>query len=240
MTNIPGEVYESLEGILEIVVSEPAYIKEWFDYLKKREIRPDTIRGRLNNISILLQQFSTSPFRAQIPSSLLVVKSLVKLCVFDMKTKTTSSDDMFNGGLLPRNGKADLIDMWELLCPLLDQILAMAVQHELSLALFSLANKIIFFGFYSENANGRMNAIVNMTHKDFQQLCRQRYFASNKTKSFNYHGKQIVCLGNQSDLVVQIEDYIKYLRPQAVLRAARSSCSSSACADQNSEFVFLQ
>jgi hypothetical protein len=221
--------YESLEGIVEVVVTEADLIKLWFDYLKEVGQAPDSIRGRLNNISILLQQFATSIFRTGIPSVLLVIKSLVRVCVFEMKQKHSSSEDMIDQGLLPKKGKGDLIAMWDILCPLLDDIMALARRQVISTPLYILAIQILFFGFYSENANGRMQAIVFMTMADYRQLCAKSYYTSKKTKSLTYGEKQIVCLGNNSDLLVRIQDYMSILRPQAIHRCGNES-----------EHVFLQ
>jgi hypothetical protein len=217
--------------MVEVVVSESHLIRQWFDYLRDRGIKPDTIRGRLNNMSVLLQQFATSSFRTLIPSALLVIKSLVRVCVFKMKQKN-SSEDMIDEGLLPRKGKEDLIAMWKILCPLLDQILSLARQQVICHDLYALAIRILFFGFYSDNANGRMQAIVCMTKADCKQLCQKGYYSSGKTKSVTYNGKQIVCIGNNSDLQSKIQDYMHILRPQVIDR--------NTVAAMDSEIVFLQ
>lgn len=230
--NEDDEDYECLEGIVEVVVSQPDLIKQWFDYLKGKLIKPDSIRGRLNNISVLLQQFVTSSFRTLIPPVLLAIKSLVKLCLFEMKERV-SSDDMVAQGLLPNKGKSDLIKMWNVLCPLLDRILSLARQQVIGQNLYALAIQILFFGFYSENANGRMQAIVCMTKAECKQLCSKRYYTSNKTKSRTYRGKQLVCVGDDSYLLSKIKDYMHILRPQVINR-------NKSMADEDSNLAFLQ
>ena len=216
-TNKDGKEYECLEDVVEVVVNEADRIKQWFDFLKENRIKPDSIRGRLHNVSILLQQFVTSSFRTLIPPVLVAIKPLIRKCAFDMKQKI-SSEDMVDQGLLPKKGKTDLIDMWKILCPLLDDILLLARQQVIGRNLYILAMQILFFGFYSEKAN-------------VKQLCDKKYYTSKKTKSVTYRGKQLVCLGHNSDLLSRIQDYVRILRPQVTFRKM---------AEEDSEHVFLQ
>ena len=219
-----------LQLVGDIVEKEPSHITDWFDHLKENNIKPDSIRGRLHNISILFQQFSEAQFRTSIPSALISVKNLIKVCQFEMKTQSVSKD-LFAEGLIPRRGKKDLLGMWTALCPVLDQIILVARQQEITHSCYVLVIRILLFGFYSENANGRMQAIVQMTIADFKHLSRRKYFTSSVTKSVAYHGKQLVCLGSNTMLLGKLREYMDIVRPQALNRSGTNDDSS---------LVFLQ
>jgi hypothetical protein len=218
------EKYESLEQILRACVSSPYRVRDWYDHLNKSNQKPDTIRGRLHNISILFQHFAECSFREKIPPVILTLKLLIKKCDSEIdNNKKLSLKDLCAAGLVPRKGKADLLAMWKVLCPLLDYILSVAQKQELTHSTYMLVIKILLFGFHSEAANGRYEAIVDMTFKDLKKLSRRNYFTSSKTKSYGTHGDQLVVVCSDSVLLEKIKKYMDIVRPQALRRLQKGS-----------------
>jgi hypothetical protein len=73
--------------------------------------------------------------------------------------------------------------------------------------------KILLFGFWAESANGRCQAIVSLTKNDFYKLCKNNFYTSEKTKSVQIYGDQIVQLSSHSMLRLNLEKFVKYVRP---------------------------
>ena len=91
-----------------------------------------------------------------------------------------------------------------------------------------LVLKCILFGFWAENANGRMRAIISMTMKQYRQMCRDNFNSSSQTKTLKQHGRQLVSLCTNSELLVILKQYVEYVRPQI------------KCESNNKEYIFLK
>ena len=114
---------------------------------------------------------------------------------------------------MPKNLKSDLLEMWKMLLPLMYNIIQLSKTVKLRKKLYSLLLRSLLFGFYSENANGRMNAIASMTLEQYEHMCKNSYHSSSETKSLKQHGRQLVSLCSNSELLVLMKDYVKYVRP---------------------------
>lgn len=84
------------------------------------------------------------------------------------------------------------------------------------------------FGFWAENSNGRMRAVVSMTLDQYRQMCKKNYNSSSKTKSIKQHGRQLVSLCSNSELLVYLKQYVNLVRPQI------------KCNRSEKEYVFLK
>ena len=77
---------------------------------------------------------------------------------------------------------------------------------------YSLFLKCLLFGFWAENANGRMNAVISMTMKQYRHMCKRNFNSSSHTKTIKQHGRQLVSLCSNSDLLVYLKLYVKHVR----------------------------
>jgi hypothetical protein len=94
--------------------------------------------------------------------------------------------------------------------------------------LYTLLLKCLLFGFWAENANGRMRAVISMTLEQYEQMCRVNYNSSNQTKSLKQHGLQLVTLCSNSELLVYLKMYVRHVRSQI------------KCVKSDREYVFLK
>jgi hypothetical protein len=125
-----------------------------------------------------------------------------------------STIDYINKGLLPKNLKSDLLQMWKLLLPLMYNIIQLSKTITIKKKLYSLLLRCILFGFWAENANGRMRAVISMTMEQYKHMCNKNYNSSSQTKSLKQHGRQLISLCSNSDLLVYLKMYVDFVRPQ--------------------------
>ena len=199
----------------------------WHDFLKEKEMSNDTIRGRFNNISVLIQLFNSSLTNSKdnVDKCIKYCRIITKKCEYNTNEflSKISTIDYINKGLLPKNLKSDLLKMWKMVLPLIHNILLLSKTVSLRKKLYSLLLRCILFGFWAENANGRMRAVISMTLDQYMHMCRKNYNSSSETKTIKQHGRQLVSLCSNSDLLVYLKMYVKFVRPQIEIKCNQIS-----------------
>jgi hypothetical protein len=191
--------------------------------LKSKGLSHDSIKGRFSNISILVQVFKSELSHEHFAAANVWIekaRQIITSCAYEinMLGSEITTNDLIEGGLLPKNLKKDLLLMWKTFIPLLDTIVSLAQSSYLKQQFYTTFLRILLFGFWSENSNGRMQAITSLTMKDLNFLIKSNYCSSNKTKTKHKHGPQLITLRNNSILLPFLEAYAKYIRKQAVER----------------------
>ena len=209
-----------LLNLLNYTVTRTEILDDWYDMLEDKKMTYDTIRGRLNNISVLIQLFQANLTNQKnnqtVDNFIKYCRIITKRCEY--KTSEVISNitttDYIDKGLLPKYLKRDLLKMWKMLLPLMFNIIQFSKSVKLRKTLYSLLLRCILFGFWAENSNGRMRAISTMTLTQYNHMCRKNYNSSSETKSIKQHGRQLVSLCTNSELLIYVKMYVKFVRPQ--------------------------
>jgi hypothetical protein len=212
---------------------KPMILDDWFDYLKDKNMAFDTIRGRFNNISVLIQHLNSSLGHVKDNAVEIFIdkcRIITRKCDYEITESNSniSTYDYIKQGLLPKNLKTDLLKMWQTLLPLMKNIIQLSKSLILTKKLYVLVLNCILFGFWAENANGRMKAVISMTLQQYKRMCKTNYNSSNQTKTLKQHGCQLVSLCSNSELLVFLKMYVRYIRPQI------------KCDLSNREYLFLK
>ena len=217
----------NLLKLINHIVVNTKLLDIWHDFLKEKEMSNDTIRGRFNNISVLIQLFNSSLTNSKdnVDKCIKYCRIITKKCEYNMNEflSKISTIDYINKGLLPKNLKSDLLKMWKMVLPLIHNILLLSKTVSLRKKLYSLLLRCILFGFWAENANGRMRAVISMTLDQYMHMCRKNYNSSSETKTIKQHGRQLVSLCSNSDLLVYLKMYVKIVRPQIEIKCNQIS-----------------
>jgi hypothetical protein len=217
--------YVNLINLMKLLVQKKDDILcNWERFLRSKNMSEETIRGRIMNIITLYKMIN-------IPDNSVILlinngKKIIKHCEYNIKQKYTdiSTEDYMQQGLLPKKLKKDLLRMWNVLLPLLQKLMDISEsiylynlkyipKIKLPKASYILIIKILLFGFWAESTNGRCQAIVSLTKDKFKELCKNNFYTSKETKSVKIHGDQIVHLSSNSMLRLQLQKYVKYVRP---------------------------
>ena len=222
-----------LLNIIKFIIKNTTILDDWYSFLRDKQMAFDTIRGRFNNISILYQLFNSSILSVKDNAVQKLIdhcRLITRKCEFEIidALSKVSTDDYIKQGLLPKNLKTDLLHMWNTLLPLINNIIQLSKTVTLTKGFYSLVLKCILFGFWAENANGRMRAVISMNMEQYKQMCKSNYNSSSETKSLKQHGRQLVSLCSNSDLLVYLKMYVKHVRSQI------------KCDQSNKENVFLK
>ena len=224
----------NLLQLIKYIVDHTKLLDDWYNFLHdEKKMSHDTIRGRFNNISVLIQLFNSSLVNKKdnsVEKCIEYCRIITRKCDYDIidAQSNISTEDYMDKGLLPRNLKSDLLKMWEILLPLINNIIQLSKNVTLRKKYYCLLLKCILFGFWAENSNGRMRAVVSMTLDQYKQMCKKNYNSSSKTKSIKQHGRQLVSLCSNSELLVYLKLYVNLVRPQI------------KCNKSNKEYVFLK
>ena len=203
--------------LIKLIILKPNILDDWYTFLKEKRMADDTIRGRYNNISVLIQLFNSNlvNFKGNAVSKFIEhCRIITRRCEFDITNTLSkiSTNDYIRQGLLPKNLKSDLLHMWKILLPLMQNIILLSKTKTLTKKFYSLFLKCLLFGFWAENANGRMNAVISMTMKQYRHMCKRNFNSSSHTKTIKQHGRQLVSLCSNSDLLVYLKLYVKHVR----------------------------
>jgi hypothetical protein len=214
-TTINDNSYKDLNTLVGLLTDRSTVLTDFVRILKEKGAQPDTIRGRLTNISSLIKIFAVSipsHIYSNFTGFMTILALLTKRCRESIRLhrKQIKSDEMS----LSLHGKQDLLKMWSILTPLAEKIIEVARIKKLNKTNYILLIRILWFGFWSENANGRMQAISSMTLNQFEKLKENNYTTSAKTKSFSSHGDQIIILRTNAKLLNLLSSYIKLVRTQ--------------------------
>lgn len=224
---------QNLLNLLKFIVKNSALLDDWYTLLKDKNMSFDTIRGRYNNISVLITLFNSSLVNVKdnvVEKFIEHCRIITRTCEFEI-TKALSNKSAnyyIKRGLLPKNLKTDLLHMWQILLPLMYNIIHLSKRVILRKKYYVLILKCILFGFWAENANGRMRAIISMTMKQYKQMCRDNFNSSSQTKTLRQHGRQLVSLCTNSELLVILKLYVKHVRSQIKYE------------ESNKKYVFLK
>ena len=224
----------NLLQLIKYIVDHTKLLDDWYKFLHdEKKMSYDTIRGRFNNISVLIQLFNSSLVNKKdnsVEKCIEYCRIITRKCDYDIidAQSNVSTEDYMDKGLLPRNLKSDLLKMWEILLPLINNIIQLSKNVILRKKYYCLLLKCILFGFWAENSNGRMRAVVSMTLDQYKQMCKKNYNSSSKTKSIKQHGRQLVSLCSNSELLVYLKMYVNLVRPQI------------KCNRNDKEYVFLK
>jgi hypothetical protein len=209
----------ALLKLMNYLVAKTYLLDDWHNLLKEKKMSNDTIRGRFNNISLLIQLFNsclTHKNNTSVENCIKHCRIITRKCEYDLNEELSkiSTIDYINKGLLPKNLKSDLLQMWKLLLPLMYNIIQLSKTITIKKKLYSLLLRCILFGFWAENANGRMRAVISMTMEQYKHMCNKNYNSSSQTKSLKQHGRQLISLCSNSDLLVYLKMYVDFVRPQ--------------------------
>ena len=223
----------NLLSLIKFIVKKSSLLDDWYILLKDKNMSFDTIRGRYNNISVLITLFNSSLVNVNdnvVQKFIEHCRIITRTCEFEITKALSkkSANYYIKRGLLPKNLKTDLLHMWQILLPLMNNIIQLSKTVTLKKKYYVLVLKCILFGFWAENANGRMRAIISMTMKQFKQMCRDNFNSSSQTKTLKQHGRQLVSLCTNSELLVILKLYVKHVRSQ------------TKCEENNKEYVFLK
>ena len=222
-----------LLNLIKFIVKKPVLLDDWYILLQDKSMSYDTIRGRYNNISVLITLFNSSLVNVKnciVEKFIEHCRIITRTCEFEITKAVSkkSANYYIKQGLLPKNLKTDLLHMWHILLPLMNNIIKLSKTVILRKKFYVLVLKCILFGFWAENANGRMRAIISMTMKQYRQMCRDNFNSSSQTKTLKQHGRQLVSLCTNSELLVILKQYVEYVRPQI------------KCERNNKEYIFLK
>jgi hypothetical protein len=210
----------NLLKLIKYVVDNTNLLDDWYNYLHdSKKMSYDTIRGRFNNVSVLIQLFNSSLSKKKdnaVEKCIQYCRIITRRCEYDVidSLSQISTTDYINKGLLPKNLKSDLLKMWKMLLPLINNIIQLSKSITLRKKNYSLLLKCLLFGFWAENSNGRMKAVVTMTIEQYKHMCRKNYNSSNQTKTIKQHGRQLVSLCSNSELLTYLKMYVTQVRPQ--------------------------
>lgn len=227
--------YTNLKSLIELLVTNHIdVLVEWKTHLQNEGLSHDSIRGRFSNISMLVQVFKSDLSHEYFEAADVCIekaRQIISCCAYEINVLESeiTTKDLIQKGLLPKNLKKDLLLMWKTFLPLLDSIIALARFNHLKQQFYTTFVRILLFGFWSENSNGRMQAITSLTVKDLKSLIDSNYCSSNKTKTKHKHGPQLITLRQSSTLLPFLVAYVKYVRKQAVNRI-----------DQKTDTLFLK
>ena len=121
-----------LLNLVNYIVSNTSLLDDWYDFLKEKNMSNDTIRGRFNNISVLIQLFNSSLKNTRnnntVDNFIKYCRIVTKRCEYDITNDLSkiSTSDYIKKGLLPKNLKSDLLKMWKILLPLIFNIIQLS------------------------------------------------------------------------------------------------------------------